>query len=177
MRTISCGSFHNAAISRDGDLFTWGSNGSGCLGRTIDEKYSSFTAHPGICSCFGTIVNRIGRGLPSSVACGKDFTVVATYPYDGPREDLAKKLMEEKKHLDEVTKQKAASRQEQLNMDSQKRKDKEKRMDEIRYLTTKRLCVLDPKCPGMIILSSLVIRQQKWQNKVSLNVFGYLSAT
>ena len=30
-----------------------------------------------------------------SVACGKEFTVVATHPYEGPTEEVARKLMEE----------------------------------------------------------------------------------
>ena len=38
---------------------------------------------------------QIGRGLPRSVACGREFTIVATYPYQGPDLEVATKLMEE----------------------------------------------------------------------------------
>ena len=34
--------------------------------------------------CFGVLVDGVGRGLPRAVACGKEFTLVATYPYEGP---------------------------------------------------------------------------------------------
>lgn len=30
------------------------------------------------------LVDGIGRGMPRAVACGKEFTIVATYPYEGP---------------------------------------------------------------------------------------------
>lgn len=30
------------------------------------------------------LVDGVGRGLPRAVACGKEFTMVATYPYEGP---------------------------------------------------------------------------------------------
>jgi len=63
VKEISCGSNHNAAITHDGNLYTWGSNKNGALGRSIDNDLQ-FTPHPGIVAEFGTIVNRIGRGLP-----------------------------------------------------------------------------------------------------------------
>ena len=40
---------------------------------------------------------QIGRGLPRHVACGREFTIVATYPYQGPDLEVAIKLMEEAK--------------------------------------------------------------------------------
>lgn len=65
---IYCGCSHNAAITSDGNLWTWGSNKHGALGRSIAEgSGSTFTPHPGIVPEFGTIVDRIGRGLPRSV--------------------------------------------------------------------------------------------------------------
>lgn len=54
-----------------------------------------FTSVPGHCGGFGAIVDRIGRGLPRYVACGREYTVVSTWPYEGPNIDVAKKLMEE----------------------------------------------------------------------------------
>lgn len=68
VKRVFCGSSHNAAITSDGNLWTWGSNKHGALGRSVeDETNMTFTPHPGIVPEFGTIVNRIGRGLPKSV--------------------------------------------------------------------------------------------------------------
>jgi len=63
VKEIFCGSNHNGAITHGGNLYTWGSNKNGALGRSIDNDLP-FTPHPGIVAEFGTIVNRIGRGLP-----------------------------------------------------------------------------------------------------------------
>lgn len=46
---------------------------------------------------FGSLVNRIGRGFPRSVTAGREFSVVSTYPYEGPDIQVATKLMEEAK--------------------------------------------------------------------------------
>lgn len=68
VRRVFCGSSHNAAITSDGNLWTWGSNKHGALGRSIERETTlAFTPQPGIVPEFGTIVNRIGRGLPRSV--------------------------------------------------------------------------------------------------------------
>ena len=47
------------------------------------------------------MVNRVGRGFPRAVSCGTNFTVVVTYPYEGPDYETAKKLMEEAKIRDQ----------------------------------------------------------------------------
>lgn len=52
-------------------------------GRTIDEKEVEYTPIPGHVGGFGAMVDRVGRGMPRAVACGKEFMVVATYPYQG----------------------------------------------------------------------------------------------
>jgi hypothetical protein len=52
-------------------------------GRTIDEQHVDYTAKPGHVGGFGALVDRVGRGMPRAVACGKEYTVVATYPYQG----------------------------------------------------------------------------------------------
>jgi len=71
-KSISCGSHHNAIITQDGELYTWGSNKNYCLGHQIDEEHVEYTPVPGHCGGFGAIVDRVGRGLPRSVACGKE---------------------------------------------------------------------------------------------------------
>lgn len=43
----------------------------------------TFTADPGHVGGFGVLVDGVGRGLVRAVACGKEFTLVATYPYEG----------------------------------------------------------------------------------------------
>jgi len=148
VKRIFCGSYHNAAIASDGNLYTWGSNKHGALGRVIEEKNKSFTPIPGIVIEFGTIVNRIGRGLPRSVACGREYTIVATYPYDGSSEEEAIKIMEQKRLRDEAEKsiQEELERQKEDKLKRQRDADMERK--KILYLTSKRLCMLDPKCPG-----------------------------
>ncbi len=95
VRYIAAGSHHCAAITKEGELYTWGSNHNNCLARKLEERDVNYSCVPGHCGGFGAIVNNIGRGLPRIVACGKEFTIVATYPYEGPNLDVAKKLMEE----------------------------------------------------------------------------------
>ena len=101
IKVISCGSYHNAVITQENELYTWGSNQHGCLGRKLHEDNTmtatilKFSPHPGYVGGFGAIVNRIGRGLVKSVSCGKHFTIVITLPYAGPNEEMAQKLMDE----------------------------------------------------------------------------------
>lgn len=52
-------------------------------GRTIEEKNVDYTAIPGHVGGFGAIVNGVGRGMPRAISCGKEYTIVATYPYQG----------------------------------------------------------------------------------------------
>ncbi|KAJ1453120.1 hypothetical protein M885DRAFT_567852 [Pelagophyceae sp. CCMP2097] len=87
----------------DGEVYTWGSNLHGCLGRSIRERYVEFTPDPGHVSGFGALVERVGRGMVTSIALGREFTLCATKPYEGPSEDVARKLtVEEAIRLDEV---------------------------------------------------------------------------
>lgn len=101
VKQISAGAFHCAAITREGELYTWGSNAHGNLARNIDERDVQYTPTPGHVGGFGAIVDRIGRGFPRSVQCGRDYTVVCTWPYEGPNFDVCSKLMEEKKIREE----------------------------------------------------------------------------
>lgn len=101
IKQISAGTFHCAAITREGELYTWGSNAYGNLGRDIDERDVKYTPTPGHVGGFGAIVDRIGRGFPRSVQCGRDYTIVCTWPYEGPNFEVCSKLMEEKKIREE----------------------------------------------------------------------------
>ena len=94
-KSIRLGSHHSAMIALDGELYTWGSNLEHCLGHDIQDKYVEHTAEPGHVSGFGAIVERVGRGMVRDYVLGRECTIVATYPYEGPSEDVARKLMEE----------------------------------------------------------------------------------
>ena len=112
VKHISAGSHHCGAITTgrlrfitkscvdyvyilDGELYTWGSNKYNCLGRTIDELDVEYTPAPGHCGGFGALVDGIGRGLVRQVSCGKEFTIVSTWPYDGPDLATAQLIIEE----------------------------------------------------------------------------------
>jgi alpha-tubulin suppressor-like RCC1 family protein len=115
VKQISAGEFHCAAVTREGELYTWGSNRYNCLGRfiahsslslssvltsphrKIQEKDVEFTSTPGHVGGYGAIVGRIGRGLVRSVSCGREYTIVATWPYEGPNFEVCTRLMEEQK--------------------------------------------------------------------------------
>ena len=137
-KILSCGSHHNAVITQDGELYTWGSNKNYCLGHQIDENYVEYTPHPGHCGGFGSIVDRIGRGLPRSVACGKEYTLVATYPYEGPSEEVAKKLTEEYKLRQEEQKLKDEEEARRKRKDLRRLAKQKQKDDEMQFLTGKR---------------------------------------
>jgi hypothetical protein len=122
IKQISAGDYHCAAVTREGELYTWGSNRYNCLGRfvslfpsplfssaltspcccrKIQEKDVEYTATPGHVGGYGAIVGRIGRGLVRSVSCGREYTIVATWPYEGPNFEVCTKLMEEQKVREE----------------------------------------------------------------------------
>lgn len=95
VKRVALGSHHAAVLAVDGELYTWGSNRNGCLGHAISNTDQNYTSEPGHVSGFGAIVERVGRGMVRSFAIGREFTLVATYPYEGPSEEVAARLMEE----------------------------------------------------------------------------------
>ena len=148
VKSISCGSHHNAILSVDGQLYTFGSNSHGCLGRDIVDK---MTSEPGLCVGFGSIVNRICRGLVLSMACGKKFTVVATQPYEGATEQEVLHLLEAIEGRDEVkqTERNEADEKEMLAEGNKIQEQKE--YTQVQYLTSKRLCTSENcSCPGAL---------------------------
>ena len=156
VKKIFCGRTHNAAITQHDNaaLYTWGSNEHGQLGRSIEETDVTFTPHPGIVAEFDTIVNRIGRGSPKSVACGHDFTVVATHPYDGPSEEEMIKLLEVKHRKEQEEKEEEARLLQAQQEEATRQREAEEEKEKIRYLTSKRLCTMDSTCPGFTYASS-----------------------
>lgn len=99
-RHVSAGSHHSAAVTIDGELYTWGSNKYSCLGRDIDELDVEYTSVPGHCGGFGALVDGTGRGLVRSAVCGGEFTVVSTWPYEGPDLETARLILEEQERQD-----------------------------------------------------------------------------
>ena len=45
VRQVWCGSHHCAAVTTDGELYTWGANKTGCLGRVLPGTCSAVCAH------------------------------------------------------------------------------------------------------------------------------------
>ncbi|OQR92398.1 regulator of chromosome condensation (RCC1)-like protein [Achlya hypogyna] len=68
---VGCGGLHTAAVTKDGNVYTWGCNDDGALGRTGDENF------PGLVTGFPantSIINVIG-GDCHSVALAVDGSV------------------------------------------------------------------------------------------------------
>lgn len=155
LRKVFCGSHHNAVLSNDNELFTWGSNLHKCLGHDIVEEDLSFTSTPGYCAGFGKIVNRIGRGFPQTIALGRGYTIVGTGVYSGPPESEAKRLMA---HQINVTNAKNQLIQTQALTEKMKlAHDNKKKSENISFLTSTRLCILcegNNKCTGFQVHSS-----------------------
>ncbi|KAH7474659.1 putative E3 ubiquitin-protein ligase HERC3 [Phytophthora ramorum] len=86
-RAIATSSHHTCALAVDGNLYTWGQNTSGCLGRKSSETASTELAEP-------AVVDRgnfrgYGVGPIVSIAVGRCFTLFATGPWE-PREEPSK---------------------------------------------------------------------------------------
>ena len=59
VKAIFCGSHHCAAITKEGELYTWGSNKNGCLGRKIEANGTEYTSIPGHVGGFGALVDKV----------------------------------------------------------------------------------------------------------------------
>ncbi|ETW00260.1 hypothetical protein, variant [Aphanomyces invadans] len=121
IKRVCAGMYHNAALSVDDEVYTWGSNVNGCLGRPTEmaSNPESFSAVPGMVEGMAEFVGR-----PCSIAVGREYTVVATKPYIGPTED-------------EVATARAEAAKRQAAID--KAYDAEERKEEIREAMIERL--------------------------------------
>ncbi|CEG44962.1 hypothetical protein F444_01327 [Plasmopara halstedii] len=103
IRKVCAGMYHNVALSVDDEVFTWGSNLNGCLGRPNELKdlEETFCAVPGRVEGMD---NFIGR--PCSIAAGREFTLIATKPYIGPsQEEIQRQKEEEQQHIQSIKRQ------------------------------------------------------------------------
>lgn len=83
-----------------------------------------------------------------SIACGREYTIVATHPYSGPSEQEALHLSA-KQRLREAETKKALLAQRQEDAEKQERLRKEnEEQSKVRFLTSRRKCSLDKTCQG-----------------------------
>jgi hypothetical protein len=89
-----------------------------------------------------------------STACGREYTIVATYPYHGPSEEEALQILEMRRQREaaERNRQEAILRAKEDELRRLRQEEIERK--KIKYLTSKRLCTMDPKCPGFTYESS-----------------------
>lgn len=87
---IDCGPFHCLGMTVDRDLYSWGLNKHGQLGRDLVhelEEHREHTPVPGLILGFNSVVDRVGRGNVLSFACGDTFSIVCTAKYVGETEE------------------------------------------------------------------------------------------
>ncbi|KAF4149284.1 Regulator of chromosome condensation (RCC1) repeat [Phytophthora infestans] len=103
IKKVCAGMYHNVALSVDEEVFTWGSNMNGCLGRPeeLGDLEENFCAVPGRVEGMQDFVGR-----PCSIAAGREFTLIATKPYIGPsREELERRKQEQIQHAESIDRQ------------------------------------------------------------------------
>ena len=140
---LAVGLNHVAAITSDYEVWSWGSNFGGALGRpnSIDESdnmddFYGWTGIPGKCEGF----DAWGKGYPASVACSRHATVVALHPWHGVDEAT---WLEEKEMEEELKKEEIARRKEEAKELERRRK---KEREENRVQTIKQLNRYHPIC-------------------------------
>ena len=83
-----------------------------------------------------------------SVACGREYTIVSTHPYNGLTEAETIKLAEEKRVKEEEEKERQEALAQTEKNELKRLGQEEAEMKKIEFLTSRRLCSLDDKCPG-----------------------------
>lgn len=84
-KAIAASSHHSVALSCEGEVFTWGRNASGCLGRVVADDASE-SADPELVQRSTILVEGFGIGPIVSIAAGDRFTLFATGPWEPRRE-------------------------------------------------------------------------------------------
>ena len=83
-----------------------------------------------------------------SVACGREYTLVSTHPYNGLTEVETLKLAEEKRVKEEEEKDRQGALAQTKKNELKRLGQEEAEMKKIEFLTSRRLCTYDDKCPG-----------------------------
>jgi hypothetical protein len=84
----------------------------------------------------------------SFAALGREYTIVATSPYDGPTEEEALRVLEMHRQRDEAERKHREAVRLAKEEELMRLREEEMERKKIRYLTSKRLCTMDPRCPG-----------------------------
>ncbi|GMF38189.1 unnamed protein product [Phytophthora fragariaefolia] len=190
---VCAGMYHNAALSVDDEVvrtcmisratrtlnltsfyqvFTWGSNSNGCLGRPeeLGDLEENFCAVPGRVE---GMENFVGRPCSSSclsltlaattnlpeliervivaVACGREFTLIATKPYIGPtREEVERRKQEQVQQTESIVRQTTVVKDEKLEQLKRIRQGKHAAI--LAHLNTNfpkcSICTTGLICPG-----------------------------
>ncbi|KAE9042555.1 hypothetical protein PR002_g3834 [Phytophthora rubi] len=101
-RSIATSSHHSCALAVDGNLYTWGQNTSGSLGRKGSDVGATDLPEPGVVDR-GSFRN-YGVGPIVSIAAGHGFTLFATGPWE-PREEPSKMQFQLQTTVNRNTKQ------------------------------------------------------------------------
>ena len=84
---VAVGANHSIALTNTNQMYSWGSNKCGALGRPKslgkDFPIDGYSDKPSVVEGF----TGWGKGLPCAIACGPMTSVVALLPWDGPDED------------------------------------------------------------------------------------------
>jgi len=149
---VSAGVYHSAALSTEGEVWTWGSAAGNCLGRPAQLSaagYPAFTPLPGRAEG----LREFGVGPAISMACGDRCTFVVTAPYN-PR-SWPEWKQEEMGAIDAARERRSAVMQALMQEDAEDRyklameraKLEQQRIHQLNR--TRPLCVLaPPDAPG-----------------------------
>ncbi|KAG7381054.1 hypothetical protein PHYPSEUDO_006488 [Phytophthora pseudosyringae] len=148
IKKVCAGMYHNVALSVDDEVFTWGSNTNGCLGRPdeLGDLEENFCAVPGRVE---GMENFVGR--PCSIAAGREFTLIATKPYIGPsREEMERRKHEQIQQTESIVRQTSVVKDEKREQLERIRQGKH--MTIVAHLNAKypkcAICTMGLICPG-----------------------------
>ncbi|KAE9024072.1 hypothetical protein PF011_g3679 [Phytophthora fragariae] len=110
-RSIATSSHHSCALAVDGNLYTWGQNTSGSLGRKGSDVGATDLPEPGVVDR-GSFRN-YGVGPIVSIAAGHGFTLFAAGPWE-PREEPSKMQFQLQTTVNRNTKQQQVQRSQEF---------------------------------------------------------------
>ena len=107
-----------------------------------------FVTQPAHCIGFNTIVDRVGKGHPRHVACGRGYTIVATGPYEGPSWEEVENLNTKNQIREEERLKEKKYHERQRILKEEKEAERRRRIERVNFLTGIRLCSICDECPG-----------------------------